>query len=150
MVEKKLEIGISPRKNEKGFNALNCFCGFTYDLNALFDMIKKTEQKKLIKEKEVYQTFIKHYWKWKCMKCQCHFSMEMKCYRIAFKDDKIDKNLLLKKTDFYHLICLPCALKNRIDKIKEINCKFCNSKHTIIEYKVLDENNEVQSDCLII
>ena len=150
MVEKKLEIGIDTRTNEKGFIALNCFCGFRYDLNALFDMIKKMEQKKLRKEKEVYQTFIKHYWKWKCMKCQCHFNMQTKCFRISFKDDKIDKNLLLKKTYFYHLICYSCAVYNKIDKVKEINCQFCKSIHTIIDFKVLNQNNEVESDCLII
>ena len=150
MVGKKLEIGIDSKNCEKGFNSLNCYCGFNYDLISLFYMIKKMEEKKLKKEKEIYQTFIKLYWKWKCMKCQCNFNFQMKCFRIIFKDDKIDKNLLLKKTDFYHLICYSCASYNRIDKIKEINCQFCKSKHTIIDFKVLNENNDVESECFII
>ena len=148
-IENRLEIYRDETNNEIGFISLNCYCGFNYDLNALFYMIKKMEEKKLKEPKEVYQKFVKRYWKWKCMMCGANFNPQKKYFRVIFKDDKIDKKLL-KKTDFYHLICHDCACENQINKVKEINCNFCKSKHTITDYMALDESNETESDCIII
>ena len=108
------------------------------------------EDLNLKEQKEIYQTYIKRYWKWKCMSCGDFFSPRMEFFRIIFKDLEIDKKLLKKKTEFYHLICRSCATSQQINVIKKIDCQFCNSKHEITDIKKLDQDNEVESDCLII
>ena len=53
------------------------------------------------------------------MSCGDFFSPRMEFFRIIFKDLEIDKKLLKKKTEFYHLICRSCATSQQINVIKK-------------------------------
>ena len=149
-IKKKLEIGEN-QYGYVGFNSLNCFCGFKYDLNSLTYMINEMKKKDLKDEMKIYQEFLKNYGKWKCMICGENFNKQGKYYRLYFKDDKID-NKILKIFDSKHLICESCANMRdiKIDNgAKSIDCQFCKSKHTITNIKNVDSNNETDGDCII-
>ena len=150
IIEKGLDLFLEKRSETIGFTTLDCHCGYNYNLNSIFYMIKKMEDLNLKEQKEIYQTYIKRYWKWKCMSCGDFFSPRMEFFRVMFEDLEIDKKLLKKKTEFYHLICRSCATSQQINVIKKIDCQFCNSKHEITDIKKLDQDNKVESDCLII
>ena len=149
-IEKGLEIFIDEKRNIKGFTPLDCKCGYYYSLNSIIHMIKLMEEKNLKSQKVIYQKYIKKYWKWKCIICGDFFCMSHNFYRLIFKDDKIDKKLLKKKTEFRHLICQECGSSQRIDIGRNLNCYFCNSNHQITDIKELDQDNKVKSDCMII
>ena len=147
-ISKKMQLYES-QNHDIFFSSLNCFCGFSYDLNAINYMIKELEKRKLSDQAEMYQEFIKLYCKWMCMVCRENFNRTQEYFRLYFKDDKMDKKLL-KKTDNKHLICYSCAYTNKINEIKIIKCFFCNSNHTITEFKRVDSDNKTESDCIII
>ena len=147
-ISKKLQI-FKSKDNYMGFLSLDCYCGFRYDLNALNYMIIETKKRKLDEEGKMYENFILLYCKWRCMICRNCFNLNEQFYRIIFKDDKMDKELL-KKTNCNHLICSQCAYNYQIADKKPINCKFCNSNHIITSYKKVDENNTDENNCIII
>ena len=155
-IRNRLEIGEDQMGN-RGFPSLNCFCGFKYDLNSLIYMIKEMKKKELKEEYKMYQEFVKNYSKWKCMICGDSFNIQSKYYRLIFKDDKMDSKIL-KLMDSQHLICLSCVHNYRVCNTNNTNntnnniieCLFCKSKHTVKDIKEVDENNETETDCIII
>ena len=149
VIEKGLEIGYNEETNNKGFKSLKCLCGFRYDLQAFIYMINKMEEKNLKEQKKTYLEFIKNYFKWKCMICRSNFNNKIKNFCIEFKDENLDKKIL-KKIDFRHFICVYCASNYEIQKDKQIDCQFCHSLHLITDIKNLNEENETESDCIII
>ena len=111
---------------------------------------KEMTKKDLNDEIKIYQEFIKRYSKWKCMICLENFHRQQsKYYRILFSDDKIDSKIL-KLMSNKHLICNSCAIDYKVDKIENIDCMFCKSQHKINEIKNVNNNNETESDCIII
>ena len=144
----RLEIGEN-QMGDKGFLSLNCFCGFTYDLNSLIYMINETKKKELKDVSKMYQQFVKMYSKWRCMICGDNFNIHSQYYRIIFKDDKIDSKIL-KLIDSQHLICTSCAHNFNFNSTQTINCNFCKSEHIFKDIKEVDRNNETEGECIII
>ena len=148
-IDKQLEIKYFEETNDKGFISLKCPCGFRYDLQAFIYMINKMEEKNLKEQKKSYHDYIKNYFKWKCMMCRNNFNNKYKTYCIVFKDENLDKKIL-KKIDFIHFICIQCAQNYRIKKDLKMDCQFCHSSHLITDIKELNQDNEIESDCIII
>jgi hypothetical protein len=132
-----------------GLHTLWCPCGYKYNLKSFVYMIEEMNKKQLKDYSEKYLELIKLNWKWKCMMCGINFMRGSRFFRLVFSDDNI-KNLIKKKIDLKHLICNNCASYNRIDKAETIKCVFCKSEHKIKEYLNVDENNNTESDCIII
>ena len=132
-----------------GLNSLSCPCGHKYNINSYAYMMEEMEKRKLKEYSEKYLEFIKLNWKWKCMMCGRNFMRNDKFFRLVFNDDNI-RNLIKKKFDLRHLICHSCACMNQIDKKKTIKCQFCKSEHKIKDFLNVDENNNTESDCIII
>ena len=152
LIEKKLIYKKNEESNLISVTSIKCPCEYIYDLNGIFYMIKKMEENNLKEKKEIYQNYIKNYWKWKCMKCGQNFNPEKEFFRILFKDDNIDKNLL-NDTKLHHSICYSCINSSKIEidkKNQEIDCNFCKSKHIITEIKSVNDENETINNCLII
>ena len=149
VIEKQLEIKYDERSNDQGFKTLKCPCGFRYDLQAFIYMINKLEEKNLKEQKKSYLEFIKRYFKWKCMMCRRNFNNTKRNICIIFKDENLDKKIL-KGIDFHHFICISCSQMYGIKKDIKIDCQFCHSSHLITEIKELNQENEIESDCIII
>ena len=150
IIEKKLDIGILDEKSgDIGFMPLECSCGYKYNLPSLFYMLNVIQQKNLNEKQEIYLKFIDAYWKWRCAMCGHSFNKNPNnlFVRLIFKDEKLESKLPKIKS-FEHLVCEPCASKYRMKESKYIDCQFCKSKHTKIDIKGVDENNETKS-CII-
>ena len=137
-----------------------CPCGYEYKLKDFIYMIKRLKDKKLNSLIDIYEKQIKYNWKWICTFCRQNFSKKYKYIKIFFKDDKINKEIS-DKIELKHLVCKNCALEKGIDikkfqdnknnnkYTKKIMCGFCESEHTIEQIKNVNEENKIDSDCII-
>jgi hypothetical protein len=99
---------------------------------------------------EKYKEIIENHWKWKCMFHNESFNRRYRYYRLIFEEkDPFTKEHL------EHLVCFTCK-KEKIEKIekkegkKTVKCDFCDGEHTIIDIKNVTEDNENESNCLIV
>ena len=130
----------------KYFNLLNCFCGFDYNTQNVFDMIKELETKQMNEKKKIYQDYIFNLWNWKCCICKKNFEANKDFLKIEFRCKDIDDNYLNSKTQFKHLICNECYQENNINNNKQINCIICDLEHEVVNtIKVNNYNEEVDN-----
>ena len=130
----------------KVVNFLECFCGYFYHSFDVFYMIDELGKRKLKKQKEFYQDYIKLIWIWRCMICLNPFENNHMFYRVIFDTDKFDKNILKSKKDLKHLLCNTCREKLNNDKV--IFCRICEFEHQVSDIVEVDAFNEEDS-CII-
>ena len=134
-----------------------CPCGYEYKLKDFISVMKDLKTRKLNSCIDIYLNQIKNIWKWNCIFCKERYRKQYRYINIQFKDDNLDKKILIKK-DFKHLACKKCALKKNIDnnlsnnENKKFFCDFCESEHTIEQIKKIDDKNKIEpnSNCIII
>ena len=133
----------------KYINILTCFCGFIYNTKNVLYMINQMIKNQLKDQKKIYQDYIINIWNWRCFSCTTTFKNDKKFYRIYFKCEDIDKNLLDSNTELKHLVCEECYNKYVVNKNKIIACNLCELKHEITQIKTVNEKNEDTSACLV-
>jgi len=152
--EMNIMVLFNEKEDEKSIIPFTeCPCGYKYNLKSFLNLINKMDKINEKSCKKIFEKQIKNNWKWMCMVCRQNFNRKTKFFRLILEDKKIDKELL-KKYELKHLICNQCAKEKKIDNIQNrvttINCNFCNSEHSIVFIKEVDENNNTKSACIII
>lgn len=133
----------------KYINILTCFCGFIYNTKNVLYMINQMIKNQLKDQKKIYQDYIINIWNWRCFSCTTTFKNDKKFYRIYFKCEDIDINLLDSNAELKHLVCEECYNKYVVNKNKIIACNLCELKHEITQIKTVNEKNEDNSACLV-
>ena len=133
----------------KYINILTCFCGFIYNTKNVLYMINQMTKHELKDQKKIYQEYIINIWNWRCFSCTTTFKNDKKFYRIYFKCEDIDINLLDSNAELKHLVCEECYNKYVVNKNKIIACNLCELKHEITQIKTVNEKNEDNSACLV-
>ena len=132
-----------------------CPCGYEYKLKDFLNMIKELKKRKMNSSIDIYVNQIKNNWKWNCIFCRGHFRKKYQYINIFFKDYNLDDKIT-NKIEFKHLACKKCALKENIDENllnnenRKFLCNFCESEHSIVQIKNIDDKNKIDSDCIII
>ena len=126
----------------KHLNLFSCFCGFVYNTKNLLYLIKATESRKLLVQKEVFKRYLSNLMNWRCFICKNNFESKKEFIKADFDRQNVDKNLLNEKKEFKHLLCNVCLIKYDAFPGRNIFCNICESQHKIINLIKVNFYNE--------
>ena len=142
IIEKHIALNDDNSAYLKHINLLSCFCGFIYTSKNILYMIEESGKKGLYIERRIYQKYLYNLWNWRCCMCKNNFEIKKEFIKVVFDCQNINRNLLIGKMEFKHLICDECFYKYEAFIGKHIFCNICELEHVIIELIKVNECNE--------